>query len=405
MSQREQNIAITILVILLPVVSFLAGYFVNDYVAFLSVNQQAPAVVNTAAAEESDLGLFWEAWGLIENNFIGQTPSDQQLSYAVIRGALSSLDDPYTIFLEPVVRQEEQISLRGNFGGIGAYIQRNDENQVILLPIPGNPAELAGILEGDVLLAIDGEPVTDEMTSEEIAEKVRGEKGTTVTLTVIHVGETEAVDIEVERGDILVPSVIARMMPDQPTLGYIQLSRFSGESAGEIETAVLSLQEEGAQSIILDLRGNGGGLLDAAVDIADQFVGEGVLLYQESVRDGERVYNATTEMVAGELPLVILVDRGTASAAEILAGALQDLDRATLIGTTTFGKGSVQLVYDLSDGSSIHVTSARWYTPNRNQIDQLGLTPDIVIEPTAEGQASGRDEILERAVDFLLNEQ
>ncbi|MCB0035166.1 MAG: PDZ domain-containing protein, partial [Anaerolineales bacterium] len=293
MSQREQNITITILVILLPIVSFLAGYFVNDYVAFLSDNQQTPAVVNTAAAEESDLGLFWEAWGLIENNFIGQTPSDQQLSYAVIRGALSSLNDPYTIFLEPVVRQEEQISLRGNFGGIGAYIQRNDENQVILLPIPGNPAELAGILEGDVLLAIDGEPVTDEMTSEEIAEKVRGEKGTTVTLTVIHVGETEAVDIEVERGDILVPSVIARMMPDQPNLGYIQLSRFSGESAGEIETAVLSLQEEGAQSIILDLRGNGGGLLDAAVNIADQFVAEGVLLYQESVRDGERVYNAT----------------------------------------------------------------------------------------------------------------
>lgn len=399
MSEREQRIVVTILVVLLPIVSFLAGYFTNDYVAFLNGNRSDTA--EAAVMPEGELGLFWEGWGLIEQNFIGETPDDTALNYAALRGALTSLEDPYTIFLEPVVRQEEQISLRGNYGGIGAYIQRNEEGEAILLPIPGNPAEAAGILEGDVLIAIDGERVTAEMTSDMIAEIVRGEKGTTVTLTVIHPGESEAVDVTIERGDILVPSVISRILPDEPTIGYIQLSRFSGESAGEVETAVLALQDQGAESIILDLRGNGGGLLDAAVEIADQFVTEGDLLYQESKREGERIYEATAEAVDADVPLVVLVDRGSASASEILAGALQDLDRATLIGMQTFGKGSVQLVYDLSDGSSIHVTSARWFTPNRHQIDQQGLTPDIVVEPTAEGAESGRDEILERAVGFI----
>lgn len=408
MSAREQKIVVTILLICLPLASFLGGYFTNDVVRFLRTqpaSAEASSFTSTTPAENNgdELALFWEAWHLIEQNYIGNIPDSKQFTYALIRGAMASLNDPYTILLEPVAREEEVISLRGNFGGIGAYIQRNEAGEAFLLPIPGNPAEAAGILEGDILLAVDGEPVTAEMPVEQIVEKVRGEKGTTVTLTVRHPEETASVDITIERGDILVPSVLARLVPDQPTIGYIQLTRFSGESANEMEKAIADLQEQGATSLILDLRGNGGGLVDSAVNIADQFIDTGVLLHQESRQDGERTFEATAGTLVGDMPVVVLIDGGTASASEILAGALQDYERATLLGTTTFGKGSVQLVYDLSDGSSIHVTSARWFTPDKNQIDQVGLTPDVIVEPSAEAQAAGRDEMLEKATELLLS--
>lgn len=406
MSAREQKIVVTILLIFLPLASFLGGYFTNDVVRFFRTQPAEAGSFTSPPAENNEAGdelaLFWEAWHLIEQNYIGDIPDSKQLTYALIRGAMSSLNDPYTVLLEPVAREEEVISLRGNFGGIGAYIQRNEAGEAFLLPIPGNPAEAAGILEGDILLAVDGEPVTAEMTVEQIVEKVRGEKGTTVTLTVRHPEETASVDITIERGDILVPSVLARLVPDHPTIGYIHLTRFSGESANEMEKALADLQAQGATSLILDLRGNGGGLVDSAVNIADQFIDTGVLLHQESRQDGERTFTATAGTLVGDMPLVVLIDGSTASASEILAGALQDYERATLLGTTTFGKGSVQLVYDLSDGSSIHITSARWFTPDKHQIDQVGLTPDVIVEPSAEAQAAGRDELLEKATELLL---
>jgi carboxyl-terminal processing protease len=225
-----------------------------------------------------------------------------------------------------------------------------------------------------------------------------------VTLTIIHPGQTDPNNITITRAVILLPSVAFQLLPDQPTHGYIRLSRFSGESAGEVERAILSLQEQGAERLILDLRQNGGGLLDAAVEVGDHFLDEGVVLYQISRTEDEKIFMSTDETTAADMPLVVLIDGGTASASEIVAGALQDRERAVLIGTTTFGKGSVQLVYDLSDGSSVHVTSARWFTPDRHQIDQQGLEPNIVVVPTEEAIADGRDEALEAAVDYLLSE-
>lgn len=394
MSDRERRVLVTLLVVLLPVVSFLGGYFTNDYVEFLRGRKGVGVV---AAADGADLSLFNEAWGLVQANFIGEMPEQEQLSYAIVRGAMSSLDDRYSIFLEPVVSQGEQESLRGNFGGIGATIGRNEAGEAVLTPIPGNPAAAAGIEDGDVLLAVDGVEITADMAGEEIAQMVRGEKGTIVVLTVRHPNQTEPVEIPIERGDILIPSVIARMLPEAPTVGYIQLTRFSGESVQEMEDALNNLQGQGAEGIVLDLRGNGGGLVESAVDIADEFISTGDLLYQESKQGGEYIYKATPTGVALTIPVVVLVDGGTASAAEILAGALQDHDRATLLGTQTFGKGSVQLIFDLSDGSSIHITSARWYTPDRHQIDQQGLTPTVVVQPTADG----RDVQLEEAINLL----
>ncbi len=256
----------------------------------------------------------------------------------------------------------------------------------------------------DILVAVDGVVITPEMPLADIGQMIRGEKGTEVVLTVQHQGETGIVDIVVVRDDILIPSVSYRLLREDESIGYIQLIRFTGETVGEVEAAIVALREQGATQLVLDLRGNGGGLLDAAVGVADHFLVDGDILIQRSREAEEQVYEATDDAVAGAMPVVVLIDGGTASAAEIVAGALGDRDRATLIGaSSSFGKGSVQLVYDLSDGSSVHVTASRWYTPAGNQLDQHGLEPEILVTLTQEGIQNGRDEVLERAIQFLEN--
>jgi carboxyl-terminal processing protease len=386
------------LVICLSLAAFTAGYMFHDY-------RQSFEPQRVTAVDDEQFVIFWEAMSRIEESFIGDTPDGRTLTYGAIRGALGTLDDPYTYFIEPVVRQQERETLRGNFGGIGATVRRDEDGRITLTPMPGNPAEAAGIRDGDTLLAVDGRDVTDPdaFTVDDVVQLIRGEKGTAVVLTVRHIGEDEPVEIAIIRADILIPSVAARILIEDPTIGYIQLTRFSGESGREVGEAIARLQAQGATRLILDLRHNGGGLLDGAIAVSDHFLEGGVLLYQQSKGRPERTFEANGTAVAGDMPLVVLIDGGTASAAEIVAGALRDRERATLIGATTFGKGSVQLVYDLSDGSSVHVTSARWLTPSRHQIDQQGLPPDIFVETTSEAVADGRDELLARAVAFLQN--
>ncbi len=395
MSNRVRSGLTLFLLVILVVGAFGAGYLTRELVN----GRGSPSLAHA----EPEMALFNEAWSLIQENFIGAIPESRAVTYGAIRGALGTLADPYTVFIEPAAREVERERLQGTFGGIGAYITRSEESgEVILETIPGNPAEAAGILTGDVLLAIDGRAIPPEMTVPEIIELVKGEKGTTVVLTVRHPGAAEPMDISVVRDDILLPSVVYRLMEQDPTIGYIQLSRFSGESGNEVGVALQSLQAQGATQFILDLRQNGGGLRDAAVEVTDHFLADGPLLILESQEDGERVFNATAETIALNEPLVVLVDGGTASASEIVAGALQDRERAILIGNSrTFGKGSVQLVFDLSDGSSVHVTSARWLTPNRHQIDQSGLEPDLMVEVTQDDVDNGRDPVLDRAIAYL----
>ena len=394
MSERKRHLLTILLLILLAASAFVAGYFTNDFVELQTGG--------TLVRERQDFDLFWEAWSRVEENFIGDMPTTKALTYGAIRGGLGLLNDPYTVFIEPAVREQERQSLQGTFGGIGAYLRRPEENgDIVLEPIPGNPAEVAGVLFGDVLLAVDGVAITPEMTVQEVADLIKGEKGSKVTLTILHPEAEESIEIEVERGDILIPSVSYRMLEAEAPIGYVQLSRFSGESSNEISEALTELQDQGAEMLILDLRRNGGGLLDAAVDVADHFIEGGPVLYQQSKEEGEKVRIVDDNALAPNLPLVVLVDGGTASASEILAGALRDRERAVLIGDQTYGKGSVQLVFDLSDGSSVHVTSARWFTPDHHQIDQQGLQPDISVEITQEAIDNGRDLILERAIQYL----
>lgn len=396
MARLRRTYLLILLIAAMAAVAFTAGYFTNDY-----VEQHAQGTTVDGARQE--FSLFWEAWGWVEQSYLGQIPPMKQVAYGAIRGALNELGDPYTVFVEPRQREQERESLRGNFGGIGAHIRRSDEGDVLLEPIPGNPAEASGIQRGDVLLAVDGVPIDESMTVEQIAERIRGQKGTTVTLTVLHPEADEAIDVEVERDDILIPSVTYRLLPEAPSIGYLELSRFSAESSGEVESAIRDLREQGANGLILDIRHNGGGLLDAAVDVADHFLEAGPVLYQKTKGQEEQVYDSSDGAVAGDMPLVVLVDSATASSSEILAGALQDRERAPLIGSRTFGKGSVQLVYDLSDGSSVHVTASRWLTPDRHEIDQQGLEPDIPVEVPQEAIEDGTDVVLQRAVEYLQN--
>ncbi len=385
------------MILLLASSAFLAGFFSRE---LFSGSLPAGAAGLTPPTRFS---LLDEAWGWVEHSYLGELPSVHQVTYGAIRGALSELGDPYTVFIEPPAREQERERLSGNFGGIGATITRKEAGELVLEPIPGNPAEAAGILPGDILLAIDGQPVPDDMPVADVAELIKGEKGTEVTLTVRHPEETEPQEITIVRGDILLPSVTYRILEEDPSIGYIQLSRFSGESGREIAGAITALQAEGAQKLILDLRQNPGGLLTASVDVAANFLDDKVVLYQQNQGEEEQVYRTSSGPIAGNMPLVVLINGGTASSSEILAGALQDHQRALLIGTPTFGKGSVQLVYDLSDGSSVHVTSSRWFTPNRHQIDQQGLQPDIIVEVTQEAIDDGRDEVLIQAVQTLQN--
>jgi carboxyl-terminal processing protease len=391
MTEQLRNILVIFVVIIMAGAAFGAGFVTHSVIGER----------REANASAGNFALLSEAWSYVEASYFGDRPAEQQITYGAIRGALTSLGDPYTVFVEPVAREEERNSLRGNYGGVGANISRNEAGELVLDPIPGNPAEAAGILPGDVLLAIDGEPVSDSMTVSDVAQLVRGENGTMVTLTVRHVVSGLLEDIAIVRSDILIPSVTHRLLEEAPAIGYIQLTRFSGESSAEVHDAVIALQEAGAHKLILDLRHNGGGLLDAAIDVADHFLDGGPVMYQQSRGSGEQTYKAGEGAVAGTMPLVVLVDGETASSSEILAGALQDRGRAMLVGSQTFGKGSVQLVYDLSDGSSVHVTASRWYTPNRHEIDQQGLAPDIPVEMTQEAIDAGHDLVLQAAVDYL----
>jgi len=352
------------------------------------------------AAQPTPLGVFWEAWNRVEQSFYGTLPAPRERTYGAIRAALASLDDPYTVFVEPQPRELERDRMRGAFGGIGVALWRAAAGHVVLSPYSGSPAERAGVREGDALLAVDGHKITDETTVDDVSAWLHGEVGTPVTLTISR-SPTPPFDLTITREEIQVPSVTWRVLERAPDVGYVHVESFTERTGTEIVTALQELQAAQVSGLVLDLRDNSGGLVDPAVTTASQFLRDGIVLI-ELGRDGqERSVPAQRGGIATDVPLAVLVNGGTASAAEIVAGALQDRGRAPLVGEPTFGKGVVQLIYDLSDGSSLHVTSAVWLTPNRHPLSGHGLTPDVAV-PRGDGP---QDEPLDRAVTYLQSQR
>jgi carboxyl-terminal processing protease len=379
--------------LVLVVVVYLAGYYSHAYSGqFPFLRLPLPGLMSNP----DQYGLVEEAQRLVEANFNGELPDTVTIQQGLVRGYIQSLDDPYTVYIDPPAAELESQSLAGEFGGIGVSLTRDDQGRVLLSPFYESPAELAGVQDGDQLVAVDDVlEVTAETAIETITSAVRGPIGEPVTITVLRDGQR--LDFEIVRATIELPSVTGQLVEGHPEIGWIAISRFSDKTPAELGRAASELAAQGAQRFIIDLRNNGGGLLDSATESAGYFLADGPVLYEQSRTEAERTY--TVAPVAGPLqtaPIAILVNGGTASAAEILAGALSDRGRGDLIGTRTFGKGSVQFVFTLSDGSSIHVTAKTWQTPNRQDLNGNGLTPAIEVQPV-----EGRDAELERAIEFL----
>jgi carboxyl-terminal processing protease len=311
---------------------------------------------------------------------------------------LAALGDQYTVLIEPPAARLESDQLRGEFGGVGADVRRDAAGRTLLSPYPDGPAARAGVVEGDELTAVDGKPVAELPRLDEIEALLRGDVGSGVRLTLVREGQ--AFDVEVERANVAPPSTMWRVLAETPDIGYISIRLFTDRTADEVRQALEDLRGQGARALILDIRDNGGGLLDAAVDVTGQFI-DGVVLIERKRDEMERQFTAAADGAARDMPLVVLVNHSTASASEIVAGALRDRKQVKLIGERTYGKGSVQNVYPLSDGSSLHVTTSEWYTPNRAKLTGLGLLPDIEVIRTAEDRAAGRDPVLDRAVEYL----
>jgi carboxyl-terminal processing protease len=353
---------------------------------------------------EEDLALLWEAWQLIAEEFDGELPSDEELTYAVIRGLVSGLDDPHTRFLDPESAQRTQERLEGSYEGIGAYVQENDQGFTeILRPIEGSPAEAAGLRPGDVVVAVDGESMAGR-SLEEVISFILGPAGTEVTITFARDDEPEPFEVAITRAQITIPMVTSEML--EGNVGYVELVSFGTTAELDLSAAIQALLAQGAESLILDVRNNGGGLLTQSIAVADLFLPESVILYERNAA-GEinEVFEADSGDLAEDIPLVVLVNEYSASASEIVAGAIRDHGRGVLIGETTFGKGSVQLPYTLSDGSQLNVTIAHWYTPQNVNIDEQGIAPDIEVVADEALLIDNPDEDpqLQRALDYLTN--
>ena len=406
---KTSKIVITVfLSLILLIGAFSGGFITRHYLPSTGMFpgfSDAPAPSDEQAVTTPDeldtlFVPFWEAWNIVHNQYVDQPLDDVALMRGAIRGMMDAIGDKQTFYMDPTVYETETSYLSGEYEGIGAYVDTDSDYLTIISPIEGSPAQAAGLRSGDQIIAIDGVDMTG-VDPEQARQKVIGPAGTTVTLTVAREGESEPLEFVITRAKITIDSVTGKMLENN--IAYIDINTFGDNTTRELDAVLNELLAQNPQGIIIDLRNNGGGYLQTSIEVASEFIGEGVILY-EQYGDGTRdTYNALGNGRATDLPIVVLVNEGSASASEILAGALQDYERATLVGVLTYGKGSVQQWVPLSDDQgAARVTVAKWLTPKERAIDGIGLTPEFIVELTEEDITNELDPQLDKAVEVLL---
>jgi len=363
-----------------------------------NLNKNRPANV--------DFAPFWKAWNLINEKYVpasttSETVGDQEKVWGAIKGLTSSLGDPYTVFFPPVESELFESDIRGNFEGVGMEVVAKDGAITVIAPLKDSPAAKAGIMAGDRIIKIDSQE-TGNLSTEDAVGIIRGPKGTRVTLTIFRNGEREPFDIKVTRDVIGIPTIDTKELPGG--IFVIELYSFSAQSPNLFRTALREFILSNNDKLILDLRGNPGGYLEAAIDMASWFLPSSRVVVREDFGQsrGEKVYRSKGyDIFSEDLKFVILIDKGSASASEILAGALAEHGRAILVGDRTFGKGSVQELVNITSETSLKVTIARWLTPNGLSISQDGIEPKFIVKYSPTDREAGRDPQLEKAIEIL----
>jgi len=401
------------------------GYRLGERNAFSKPTLQNASIVNqdAPASLRVDFSLFWDVWQRLKLYYVDSATIDsQKMVYGAISGMVASLGDPFTTFFTPKENQQFKEDIGGSFQGIGAQLELLDAKVIIQTPLKGSPAEKAGLKPMDWIVKVDGTETTG-WTLQQAVDKIRGKKGTPVTLTILHEKSSAPIDVSIVRDEILLPSVDSwikspgeikeisgivpqpRYITNSKNIGYLMLSRFGDRTNDEwvkaVDSIVAAISAGNVAGLVFDLRNNPGGYLDGAVFIASEFIKRGVVVTQTNSDGTKEALQVNRKGKLLDIPMVVLINKGSASAAEIVAGALKDYKRATIVGETSFGKGSVQTPQDLAGGASVHITTGKWLLPNGDWINKKGITPDIEVKLDGTSIAT-QDAQLAKAIEVLL---
>jgi carboxyl-terminal processing protease len=400
-------VLLALVAIVLVVCSFGGGFAAGHFLPIGTNSTQVTSTNGNQGGTPTDLTTlfkpFWEAWKIVHKDYVDQPVNDTQLMQGAISGMLQSLGDEHTTYMDPQEYKDATSMLAGSYAGIGAMVDTSGKLLTITKPFPNSPAEKVGLQAGDQIIAIDSKDVAS-LVPEAVRQKVLGAEGTKVTLTIQRPGQAAPFDVQITRAIIVVPSVTSKMLDNN--IAYVQISTFGDTTTSDLHKQLAALIKQNPKALILDLRDNGGGYLDAAISVGSEFISSGVIVSEKSGDGTLTPYKAETGGLAtgSSLPMIVLVNGYSASASEIVAGALQDTGRAKLLGEKTYGKGTVQLWEPLSDNQgAVRVTVAKWLTPKGNTIDKKGLTPDIIVKMTADDIKAKLDPQLEAAVKQLTN--
>jgi carboxyl-terminal processing protease len=369
--------------------TIVAGSSATDTVTQVTIDR------NINRSNDLDFNQFWQVWDMVKSKYVKQPVKDSDLFYAAIQGLVAGLNDPYSVYFPPAAATDFNKSLAGEFDGIGAEIGVKSSQLVIIAPLPGTPAERAGLKPGDWILAIDKKPTTGMDTNTAVTN-IRGPAATTVTLTIAREGWDKPRDIGVKREKINVPAVIFSMKPGN--VAYLRIMQFNENSIPQFNKYIKTIQDNKATGLILDLRSNPGGYLESAVAMASEWIADGKIVSEKFSDKSENIHATQGDHRLVGMKTVVLINKGSASASEIVAGALQDYKAATIIGEQSYGKGSVQDYETLPDGSALKVTVAEWYTPKEHNINKTGITPDVAVVEDYTKEKVGQDAVIDKAL-------